>query len=622
MQLTDPRVFSQYRRDEPSYANVGSAVLIFLILVNLAMAALHAQTPTTPKADTPAATPRVNVADLPKIETFVERAERKGATLRLSLKDAMKMALQNNLTIAIQDYSEEVLKSRIFGAAHVYEPRLVTGFNYRSDTSPVTSQFNAVEGESAFSRRGLTWFARTLQNLPYGGNYALEYSNSRSATAPTPNSSVFATSYIGNLSFTFVQPLLRDFRNNDKFRALKLVKLDDRINDTQFEEQVTAVVKQVQDLYWDLVYAIRLQGIRKKSLDLARVQLDNNRRKVEIGIMAPIAITEASAEEATRRQDIISSENQINNMQNNLKRALSKDRTSQIWNQDLIPLESPEVAPVKLDMDESITTAMQRRPELRRNQLKTEQVEVDYQFYKNQKRPRVDFTGFLGTNGAAGTPTGRSTPFRTISDPLYSGPIGTLDLSNCVPGIPCSVFPVRVPTIQIPNVGYPSSNFIGAVGALNRQLFSAPYRNYSVGVQLDIPLRNRPLEEQLAQLSLQRRQNLKQLKDTEQMVVVEVRNALQAIDTNRQVVETAKVGYRLAEEQLDAENKRFQAGLSTTFFVLQRQRDLADAEGRLLQAQINYQKSLNDLQKAKFTTIDQNDMEISKTQVPASERQR
>lgn len=610
MQLMDPRGDAYHRRRHPSRSRFGSAFLIFLLLSTLSPAVSHAQAPNTqtpnpatpgtpspgapsnpqkpdtpitgqqrPATMTPGGTP--TTTDL-KIETYVERAERKGTALRLSLKDAMRMALQNNLSIAIQDYSEEIFRSRIFGATYVYEPHLVTGINWQSQTTPNISFFNFAAGTVASTGRTLNWSARLLQNLPYGGTYYVDYGSNRFVRLPPTNSDLFASRYSGNLTFSFNQPLWRDFRDNVSFRTLKLAKLDDRINDTQFEEQVTTVIKQVQDLYWELVYAIQFQNIRKKSLDLARVQLDNNKRKVEIGILAPIAITEASAEEALRLQDIISSENQINSMENNLKRAISKDRTSEIWNQDIIPMETPEIKDVRLDMNEAIITALQKRPELRRVQLNTEKNDVDYNFYRNQKKPRIDFNGVVGTIGTAGTLTPRGT-----------------ELLQSSPGL---------------------TNLVGSVGAVNSQIFSAPYRSYIFGVTLDIPLRNRSLQETLAQISLTKRQNLKQLKDQEQMVVVDVRNAIQAIETNRQVVETAKVGYRLAQEQLDAENKRFQAGLSTTFFVLQRQRDLSDAEGRLLRAQVDYQKSLNDLQKAKFTTIDQNDMEIAKTQVPPNER--
>jgi len=578
-----------------------------------------AQTPGTPQAPAqaaPSASAKVATAAA-KVETFVERAERRGTAFRLSLKDAMKMALQNNLSIAIQDYTEEIIRSRIFATTHVYEPHLITGLNWISSTSPNTTRFGQVEGANAFTNRNFSWSARLQQPLPYGGGYNLEYINNRITQLPPTNAALYSSRYGGNLQFTFTQPLLRDFKQNDKFRAIKLVRLDERINDTRFEEQVTLILKQVQDLYWDLVYAIQNQNILKRSLDLARVQLDNNRRKVEIGILAPIAITEASAEQAQRLQDMIAAENRINNMENNLKRALSNDRSSDIWPKDIIPVETPEVSPVTINMDEAISTALQRRPELRRNQIEQEKVDADYLYYKNQKKPRIDFNGIIGATGVAGIPV--ESAFIQRLDPTYSP-----YLFNCPqPGVPCTITqnPQPPATITGPNPRYPAQDFIGSVGALNRQLFSAPYRNYTVGIQIDIPLRNRPLEETLAQLSLQRRQNQKQLKDVEQMVVVEVRNALQSIQTNQQVVETAKEGYKLAQEQYEGENKRFQAGLSDTFRVLTYQRDLATAEGRLLQARIDYQKSINDLQKAKFTTIDQNDMEVARSQVPPSERQ-
>lgn len=509
-----------------------------------------------------------------QVETFVERAEREGTALRMSLRDCMKMALQSNLNIAIQDYSEEILRQRIHAAEHVYDPSFVASIGYRSSDRPNTSPFNRALVSNAFSQRVLQWSGGLRQKLPYGGSWSLEYGTQRSTTNSI--SSLFNPFFSGSFTFSYRQPLIRNFKANPEFRTLKLVRLDDKINDTEFERQVTEIVKQVQDLYWELVFAIKDQEIKKKSLELARIQLENNRRKVEIGTLAPIAITEASAEVARREQEMIASENLINQMQNNLKRALSNDHRSEIWSRSIIPTESPEFREYSASIEESFATALGRRPELRRIEHELEKVEVDYQYYANQKRPRLDFVGSFGTIAAAG---GR-------------GPGAAL--------VPPQNFP---------------SDFLGGLGNLNRQLFTAPFRDFSFGIEVEIPLRSQSLDAQLAELGLVKRQIGRQRKDLEQQILVEVRNAIQAIETNRKVVEAAELGYKLAQEQLDGETKKFQAGLSQTFFVLQRQRDLAEAEGRLLRALIDYQKSIDNLHKAMFTTIDQSDIELARSQV-------
>jgi HAE1 family hydrophobic/amphiphilic exporter-1 len=529
------------------------------------------------------------------VDTFVEKADKNGTALRMSLKDAMKIALQNNLNIAIQDYSEEISRQKIFAAQYVYEPRFVGSFGFGAVDNPNTTIFNQALGGNSSTAKSLLWSGGIVQNLPYGGNWKLDYTTNRTSLFPVTNAALFTSQYRGGLSLTFTQPLIRDFRNNQAFQRIKLAKLDDKISDTQFEQQVTTVVKQVQDLYWELLFAIKDQQIKKKSLELARVQLDNNKRKVEIGTLAPISITEASAEVANREQAMIAAENQINNMQNQLKRALSNDRSSDIWNKSIIPTENADFIPTNFDMQESIATAIKNRPELRQVQLGLEQVDVNYQYFKNQRKPKFDLVAAVGTNGTAGSPVIR--PFNPPADCATENPRRP-DL--CVPPPPLS------------------PEFRGSLGRLFSQLLGTHYSSYSLTVQVDIPLRNRSLDAQLAQTSLQRRQTLKQLKDTEQMVLVDVRNALQAIETNKKVVQTSQVAVQLSKEQLEGEDKKFQAGLSTTFFVLQRQADLAGAEGRLLRAIVDYRKSIHDLQKATFVTLDANDMELAKSQQASS----
>ena len=156
------------------------------------------------------------------------------------------------------------------------------------------------------------------------------------------------------------------------------------------------------------------------------------------------------------------------------------------------------------------------------------------------------------------------------------------------------------------------SQFVGGIGNAYQQLFNAGFFNWVVGVSLEIPLKNRRVESALAQRKIERRQTLMNRKITEQQVIVEVRNAVQTLETNKKRVETAKVATSFAREQLDGENKRFQAGLSENFRVLDRQSQLSRAQGVELQTLIAYKKSAIDLQKAMYTLLEFNDFEVAK----------
>jgi outer membrane protein TolC len=152
---------------------------------------------------------------------------------------------------------------------------------------------------------------------------------------------------------------------------------------------------------------------------------------------------------------------------------------------------------------------------------------------------------------------------------------------------------------------------VGGIGTAYQTLFVQGLKNWFVGFNVQIPLRNRSLEGQLGQLAVQKRQLLMNRKSQEQKIAVQVRNAVEDLENNKQKVETAKVARQLAEVQLDAETKRFKAGTSQNFLLLQRQHDLTTAQGNELQALVSYRKAIITLQQNMFTLLESNDYEIA-----------
>lgn len=504
----------------------------------------------------------------PRPGSYVAEAEKSGNVLKMTLKDAMKLALQNNLTIAIQDYESDNFEQRKIGDLGVYDPTLAFNMTFNSRANPNTSPFNQAIGAASLTSRTLNYAWELQQNIPTGANYRVQYQSNRQTS--NSNSTFFSPRYDVGLNFNFTQPLVRNFRINNAKRQIKITKLDSQSNDITFEDQVTAVVKNVQDGYWDLVFAIRDHEIRRNSLELAKIQLDNNKRKVEIGTLAPIEITSAEATVASREQSVIAGLQRIHELENRLKQLLSRNSQSDIWDKIVLPTDEPLYTPTNIQLKDAVQTALANRPELRKTRNELAKMEVTESYYQNQKRPQVDFVGSFGTVGVAGGVT----------------PVGQ---------------------------GRVVDRFIGGPFKANKQLFEADFRSWSVGVQIQIPLRNRTVESSLAQQLIFRRKLQKTLTDLEQGIQVEVRNAYQAIETTRQRVEAAHKGVQFAQEQLYGENKRFEAGLSTTFLVLDRQDRYEQAQGDELRALVDYRKTVAALYKAMFQTIDKNDIEIAKT---------
>jgi outer membrane protein len=513
--------------------------------------------------------PQSQLPPLP--ESPIERAEQDGTALHISLRDLTKLALQNNLDIAISDTNEELYQQRVMQAYGPYDPALTIGLGVQSTKRPNTNLTNRSTAGNFNKTDFANWNFQFVQNIPTGGGITATYNNSRSDT--NQQFALFSPQYNSSLSVQITQPLIRNFRIDQIRSTIKLANLDTKLNDSQFKQTVTTTIGTIQGMYWDLVGAIQDFQNKRDSVNLARISLDNNTKEVEIGVLAPISITEAKAEMASREVDMIASREAILVAENNLRAVISPDRNAEVWHKVIVPTDTPAFTEYKVDLDHAIDSALRNRPELDQYSIQLEANGINYKLDQNQKKWQVDLVGSFGTVGVAG-PQG--------FDPLTGQPL--ID-----------------------------PNLIGGIGNANKLLFSGGFVNWFAGFNLQIPLRNRSLSAQLGQLKVQREQLLMNRKNTEQKIVVQVRNAIQDLDTNKQRVETAKVALELAQEQLVGETKRFQAGMSQNFLVLQRQQDLSTAQGTQLQALIAYKKSIIALQQAMYTLLESNDFQIAKS---------
>ncbi len=522
-----------------------------------------AQATTAPQA--------TNAADLPPLPLSpIEKAEKDGTSLRLSLKDLTKLALQNNLDIAISDTNEELYQQRVIQSYGPYDPTVTLGLGVRSNKQPNTNYSN--QSQSNFNKTDFAnWNFGFSQAVKTGGTLSANYNSSRSDTNQI--FALFTPQYNASTSIQFTQPLFRN-RRIDQIRSnIKLANLDTKTNDSQFKQKVNDTVAKIQQQYWDLIGAIRDYEIKRESVRLAQITLRDNRKKVEIGTLAPIGITEAQASMASREVDMIASEERIYNVENTLRGLISNDRTAEIWRKIVVPIETPEFKEYKVGLDEAIDAALRNRPELEQLEINIRRSDINYNLGNDQRKWKFDLVGSFGSVGVSG---------------------------------PQSISPITGKPQILPDL-------VGGVGNAYKTLFTGGYTSWAVMFNVEIPLRNRSLESQMAQIKVQKRQLLMNRKGTEQQIQVDIRNAVQALETNKKRVETASVARGLAKEQLDGEEKRFQAGLSENFRVLDRQTALSQAQGAELQAMIAYKKSIIDLQKAMYTLLESNDFEIAKT---------
>ena len=512
--------------------------------------------------------------DIQVPEPYLERMRRISTVMELSLQESIRMALSNNLEIAIENYNEDMNREQIIKTRGFYDPTLGFTVGWNSTKRPTTSVLDSGGGLLVSVNDGFTFNTNLDQNVIGGGVLTVLWNNGRRET----NSQFFSVnpSYDTNFNVSFTQPLWRGFgKKTATERQIKIANLDTKISDAQFKQRVVEIIQQVQNQYWEMVFAVENYDTQRKSVELAIVQHRNNRKRVEIGVMAPIEITSSAAEVATREQSLIQSEVQIINAQNDLKRLLAPDPSAAIWNLTLIPVDRPRLREVRLTLQEAIDTSIRNRPELETIKLQMEQNEVDHRFYQREGKPSLNLRANFGSIGTSGT------VFQTVSGEVFERPT------------------------QIPD---PDDPRFGTFGTAWNQAFGFDFTSWGIFFDVTVPLRNRSNDADLAMVAISERRLNSQIKNQQQMVIVEVRNAYETIATRKKSLEAARAASRLAQEQLDGENKRFEAGLSTNFEVLRFQRDLSTNQVSELRAQVDYALAVTALQKAMYTIIDENDI--------------
>jgi len=364
---------------------------------------------------------------------------------------------------------------------------------------------------------------------------------------------------------------MRNFALDQNRRLIQVAKKALNLSDSQFRQRVIEIINSVQRAYWDLSYAILNEKIARDSVELARTQLDNNRKMVEAGTLAPIELRSTEAQLETAKGNVIVALQGITTAENALKILLLKDPGDKLWSSAISPTDQPVSNQSTFDLDEATRLALKNRPELDQIRIQTEQKNIDISFYKSQLKPQVDLYGIYTNNGLAGSPSA---------------------LTNNTP--------VTVP-----------ERFIGGYFQSLSNLFSQDFKTYQVGVRLSFPWRNRTAEGNYGRSLAEARQLDARQRQVVESVQVDVRNALQAVVASAQRLEAARAAELAASAQYNGEQERYRAGLSTNFVVLQRLTDLSVAKGATVRALTDYNKALADLQRFTGMTLVSNNVQVS-----------
>jgi HAE1 family hydrophobic/amphiphilic exporter-1 len=447
---------------------------------------------------------------------------------------------------------------------------------------------------------------------PGGGDYTAFFNNSRTENAFTQaqvtSSSITGGSsaiYSSGLGVNYNQPLFRNFGIDSRRQQLRIAKKRFEQTDLDFRTQTIATINQVQRSYWDLVFALRDQQNRVANVNLARENLRQIEAKIQAGAAAPLERAEVATELANRESDLILATQQVSISENTLKQLIFRDAISAEWEQSLVPTDVPTVSPDPINMDAALKDAMDNRYELRRLKLDRDINQIDIQFFKNQTKPQIDLNTSFSLNGFArnGTNTGfTSNLFTSEGDLLLFNAINETRAN-----LPTPLPPILNPQFTVP----PSSPFLfGDFRQSLSNLFRTDAPNFTIGMTISFPIRNRTAKANLAGARVTEEQIAARTRSEEQVVVVEVRNAVQAVETSRQRVVAATTARENAEIQLEGERKLYEAGKSTTFLLFQRENALTTARNAEIRAETDYRKAIADLERATSTTFRELNIEV------------
>jgi outer membrane protein len=362
--------------------------------------------------------------------------------------------------------------------------------------------------------------------------------------------------------FQLRQHVLQGFGFNSNLRWIKIARNNRAIMDSAYQNQIMTTVSQIENIYWDLVNAYENVKVQQRALELADKTLSDNQKQVEIGTLAPITVVQAKSSVATANQNVINAQTNLQLQQLLMKNAITRNvadpilAVAPVIPTDTLQINEPfEVPPV----EQLIQSALQKRPEIVQSRINLTNREVGLKAIKNLQLPSLDVYAFYGAAGLAGD----QNAFNTCGNP-------GVPPNNCVP------------PGTIPPTGY---------GHSFGNLFNSSAPDKGVGVNLNIPLRNRQNQADQARSVIEYRQAQMSAQQQENTITLQVRNAQFALQQNYAALQSAVAARDYASQNLDAEQKKYSLGASTSTLVLQSSSALTQAESNVLAAATNYEKS-------------------------------
>ena len=469
--------------------------------------------------------------------------------LRLSLRDAILLMLEANSNIQIEETQIEASKFNLLGSFQPFDPLLTSNFTVARSSTPTSSQLQGVGQTSSSTLNALTQSALI--------NYAQMFSTGTSiyagltGTRSSTNSGFLFLnpSYSTGLNLQFTQPLLRNFGRSANLAQIRIARRALTESRSVFAAEVNDTIQQVIGLYWTAVQARGALNVQQRAHKLAETSYNRDKRSLELGALPPLDISRSESEVAARRVEEIQAEYFLLRAEEALRLMIGADQDPQLKSIDLELTESaqPNGEIENVEYDQMLSTALSSRPEMfaAKDALAIDETSIGYA--RNQLKPALNLSGQYSSNGIGGN------QYDLLSGQLTSQ---------------------------------------GGLGSSLSQLFGFGYPSYQGSLTLNFPIRNRGAQAQLGNALVNRTRDLYNSRQAQEVITRQVRDAVNQLNTAKLSLAATNTSLDLWRKSLAADQRKFELGAETNFFVLDAQTRLAQAELAQLQAEVNYQLAL------------------------------
>lgn len=491
----------------------------------------------------------VEVDSVTSLEDFVVDGK-----LQLSLREYLELVMANHPNIQIQVLNVLESENSIQSAFSPFDPNLSLNFNANRGTNPSQDVLQGGDVISTLRQNGGFTYRQTLDT---GTNYQVQFTGLKNASSSSFRT--FNPSIQDTLLFRISQPLLRDRGRGIQRIPILIARSRYDISQAQALSRILTLVAQAENTYWQVVSNRESLKVQENNLELRRQFLERSRRELELGAISPLDIYQPEQNFANAQVSVTRASYRLQQTEDRVRRQIGADLHPEIRNLPLVLTESasPPIYMPSFDSEEAIQKAMAFRPDvgLRRKNLEIDDYNIKR--FTNQMRPDLSLTASYSATGLGGN---------LYENSLLGGSARLLEAG-----------------------GFP---------AAMSQLFQFAFPTYTLGVTLDLPLRNRRAAVDLANSVIQKKRDMYELRSLEQDIRLDVLNAITGVELSKVAIQQATVALDFSQKRLDAEQQKYDLGVSTAFIVLDAQDDLVQSQADLLQESIGYRQAMVTLLQA------------------------